>query len=188
MECIHCTQCIDACDDIMVKVGKPTGLIRYSSQDAMAGKPPHILRARTVLYPLAFVLFFGAFLVALATRSTADVTMLGPIGAPFTLEADGSVVNQVRIKVANRTGVEQRYTIAYLDEPGARLIAPENPLRLAAGASVTTSVFVIQAPARFDDGERRVRFRISDEGKFSREFTWRLPGPDEDESSESERK
>jgi len=188
MECIHCTQCADACDEIMVKVGKPTGLIRYSSQDAMAGNPPHILRARTVLYPLAFVLFFGAFILALATRSTADITMLGPIGAPFTLEADGNVVNQVRIKVANRTEVEQRYTIAYLDEPGARLIAPENPLRLAAGASVTTSVFVIQSPGRFDDGERKVRFRISDGGKFSREFSWRLPGPDEDESSESERK
>jgi polyferredoxin len=187
MECIHCTQCADACDEIMVKVGKPVGLIRYSSQDAMAGKPPHILRARTVLYPLAFVLFFGAFILALATRSTADITMLGPIGAPFTLEADGNVVNQVRIKVANRTEVEQRYTIAYLDEAGARLIAPENPLRLAAGASVTTSVFVIQAPTRFEDGERKVRFRISDEGKYSREFSWRLPGPNRSESSESEK-
>ncbi len=188
MECIHCTQCADACDEIMVKVGKPTGLIRYSSQDALAGKPPHILRVRTVLYPLAFVLFFSAFVLALATRSSADVTMLGPIGAPFTVESDGSVVNQVRIKVANRTGVEQRYTIAYFDEPGARLIAPENPLRLAAGASVTTSVFVIQAPARFDDGERRVRFRISDGAKFSREFNWRLPGPDRPDSPSSERK
>lgn len=177
MECIHCTQCADACDEIMVKVGKPTGLIRYTSQDALAGKAPHILRVRTVLYPLAFVLFFGAFLVALATRSSADVTMLGPIGAPFTLEADGSVVNQVRIKVSNRTGSDQRYTIAYLDEPGARLIAPENPLRLSAGASVTTSVFVIQPPTRFENGERRVRFRISDDNKFSREFSWRLPGP-----------
>jgi hypothetical protein len=103
--------------------------------------------------------------------------MLGPIGAPFTLEVDGSVVNQVRIKVSNRTGADQRYTIAYLDEPGARLIAPENPLRLSAGASVTTSVFVIQPPTRFENGERRVRFRISDDGKFSREFNWRLPGP-----------
>jgi len=177
MECIHCTQCVDACDDIMVKVGKPTGLIRYTSQAALAGKAPHILRVRTVLYPLAFVLFFGAFLVALATRSPADITMLGPIGAPFTLEADGSVVNQVRIKVANRTGAPQRYTIAYLDEAGARLIAPENPLRLNAGASVTTSVFVIQAPSRFTEGERRVRFRISDDGTFAREFNWRLPGP-----------
>jgi cytochrome c oxidase accessory protein FixG len=177
MECIHCTQCADACDDIMVKVGKPEGLIRYTSQDALDGKAPRILRTRTVLYPLAFVLFFGAFLVALATRSPADVTLLGPIGAPFTREADGRVVNQVRLRVANRTGVEQRYTIAYLDEPGAQMIAPENPLRVAPGETMTTSVFVLQEAERFPAGERRVRFRLSDGGKFSREYAWRLPGP-----------
>ncbi|MBX3134126.1 MAG: cytochrome c oxidase accessory protein CcoG [Gemmatimonadaceae bacterium] len=177
MECIHCTQCADACDAIMEKVGKPAGLIRYSSQDALAGRPPKILRARTVLYPLAFVAFFGAFLLALATKSAADVTLLGPIGAPFTREADGRVVNQVRIKVANRTRATQQYHIAYLDEPGATLIAPENPLRVNAGETVTTSVFVMQGAERFVSGERRVRFRIDDGGKYSREFSWRLPGP-----------
>lgn len=177
MECIHCTQCADACDDIMARVGKRPGLIRYSSQDALAGNPPRILRVRTVLYPIAFTLFFGAFVVALATRSPADVTLLGPIGAPFTQESDGRVLNQVRIKIANRTGEEQRYAIAYLDEPGAQLIAPENPLRVAAGATVTTSVFVMQPADRFPDGERRVRFRIDDGGEFTREFNWRLPGP-----------
>jgi cytochrome c oxidase accessory protein FixG len=177
MECIHCTQCADACDDIMVKVGKPTGLIRYSSQDALAGKPPRFLRVRTVLYPLAFTLFFGAFLVALATRSPADVTLLGPIGAPFTREADGQIVNQVRLRIANRTGDDHRYTISYIDEPGAQLIAPENPVLVAAGATITTSVFVMQGADRFVGGERRVRFRLSDDAEFSREFQWRLPGP-----------
>ncbi len=179
MECIHCTQCADACDDIMVKVGKPTGLIRYSSQDALAGRPPRFLRARTVLYPLAFTLFFGAFLVALATRSAADVTLLGPIGAPFTREGEGQVVNQVRLRIANRTGDAHRYTIAYIDEPGAQLIAPENPVLVAAGATITTSVFVVQGADRFVGGERRVRFRLSDGGEYSREFSWRLPGPSE---------
>jgi len=187
MECIHCTQCADACDDIMVKVGKPTGLIGYSSQGRLAGEAPRFLRARTILYPLAFVLFFGAFLVTLATRSEADVTLLGPVGAPFTREADGAVVNQVRIKVANRTGAEQRYAIAYLDEPGARFIAPENPLRVSAGATVTTSVFVVQEPERFVNGERRVRFRISDGDEFAREYAWRLPGPQSADTTTRER-
>jgi cytochrome c oxidase accessory protein FixG len=179
MECIHCTQCADACDDIMLKVGKPVGLIRYSSQDALAGKPPRILRARTVLYPLAFTLFFGGFVFALVTRSPADVTLLGGLGAPFTTEANGDVVNQVRIKIANRTGEDHEYTIAYMDEPGARLIAPENPVRVAAGHNLTTTVFVVQPADRFAGGERRVRFRLSDGAEFSREFAWRLLGPED---------
>ncbi|MCE9602519.1 MAG: cytochrome c oxidase accessory protein CcoG [Gemmatimonadetes bacterium] len=177
MECIHCTQCSDACDEIMVKVGKPVGLIRYSSKDALVGNPPRILRARTVLYPLAFTLFFGGFLFALATRSPADVTLLGGQGAPFTQEADGQVVNQVRIKVANRTGDDHLYTITYLDAEGARLIAPENPVRVPAAGNITTTVFVVQAADRFVNGERLVRFRLSDGGTFTREFGWRLLGP-----------
>jgi len=177
MECVHCTQCADACDEIMRKVSKPEGLIRYSSQEALAGKPRRLLRVRTVAYPLVFALFFGAFLIALATRAPADVTLLGAVGAPFTREADGRVVNQVRVKISNRTGETRQYAIEYLDSPGAQLIAPENPLTVASGVSVTTSVFVLQDGARFTAGERRVRFRISDGQRFEREFAWRLPGP-----------
>jgi cytochrome c oxidase accessory protein FixG len=177
MECVHCTQCADACDDIMRHVGKPEGLIRYSSQDALAGQRPRLLRARTVLYPLGFAGFFGAFLIALATRTPLEVTVLGPVGAPFTISADGRVVNQVRIKLANRSSEAGSYTIAYIDEPGAEFVAPENPVRIAAGEQASTSVFVMQAPDRFANGERRVRFRISDSGSYAEEFAWRLPGP-----------
>lgn len=177
MECIHCTQCADACDDIMAKVGKPAGLIRYSSQAALAGQPPRILRVRTVLYPLAFTLVFGAFVLSLATRSPADITLLGGLGPPFTRDAAGQVVNQVRIKVANRGREDRAYTIAFLDEPGAQFIAPENPVRVAAGRTVTTTVFVVEPGDRFRDGERAVRFRVSDGDSFTREFAWRLIGP-----------
>jgi cytochrome c oxidase accessory protein FixG len=49
MECIHCTQCADACDDIMTRVGKPKGLIRYSSRELLEGHTRHLIRPRTVL-------------------------------------------------------------------------------------------------------------------------------------------
>ncbi|MHB8838744.1 MAG: cytochrome c oxidase accessory protein CcoG, partial [Gemmatimonadaceae bacterium] len=94
MECIHCTQCMDACDAVMRKVGKPEGLIRYSSLAALAGKGKHFLRMRTVLYPIAFALVFGAFLYQLTHKDAADITLLGPEGAPFIVEPDGHIVNQ----------------------------------------------------------------------------------------------
>jgi len=178
MECIHCTQCVDACDEIMTKVGQPTGLIRYSSQDALAGHPPRLLRPRTVLYPVAFVLFFGGFILALATRSPAEITLLGGVGAPFTQDVGGAVRNQVRIRIANRTDEAHTYRITYVDEEGARLIAPENPVLVPAGETVTTSVFVVQDPDRFAGGTRRVRFRFTDGDAFTREYDWTLVGPE----------
>ena len=74
MECIHCTQCADACDDIMERVGKPKGLIRYSSREPLEGHKRQLIRPRTVLYPLALAVFL-AF--------TAAATVQQPItGAP----------------------------------------------------------------------------------------------------------
>ena len=179
MECIHCTQCADACDTVMRRVGKPDGLVRYTSKEALAGHVRHLLRPRTILYPLAFALFFGGFLAALETRPRADVTLLGAIGEPFTREPDGSVVNQVRVKIANRSRAPQRYSVDLLDAEGARVIAPELPMPIGNGRNVTTSLFVILPASAFHDGERRVRFRVSDGGAFSQDIVWLLRGPDQ---------
>jgi cytochrome c oxidase accessory protein FixG len=178
MECIHCTQCADACDAVMQKVGRPTGLIRYTSQDALAGQVRRLLRPRTILYPLAFAGFFGAFILSLALRASAEVTVLGGIGAPFTRDAAGEVINQVRFRIGNHTRERRHYRLSYLDETGARLIAPENPVTVPAGETVTTSVFVVQAADRFEGGARRVRFRITDGESFTREYPWLLLGPE----------
>ena len=68
MECIGCAQCIDACDDVMDKIDRPRGLIRYSSQSAMAGERKRLLRPRIVVYPLVLVIIASLFGMALAAR------------------------------------------------------------------------------------------------------------------------
>ena len=181
MECVHCTQCADACDAVMAKVGKPAGLIRYASQESLAGHTRRLLRPRTVLYPAAFLLFFGAFLYNLGARDMADVTLLGAVGAPFEHGTADTIVNQVRIRVANRSDAPQRYQIDLLDAGGARLIAPQNPLLVNPGVTATTSVFVLAPTAAFRDETLRVRFRVSDGGRFRKEFDWRLRGPEHTE-------
>ena len=89
MECIHCTQCADACDAIMDSVGKPRGLIRYSSREALAGEKTHLLRPRTVLYPAVLTLFLGSLVWGLTHKASADVTILRGVGEPYTVETDG---------------------------------------------------------------------------------------------------
>ena len=185
MECIHCTQCADACDAIMEKVGKPAGLIRYTSQEALAGHQRHIVRPRTLLYPLAFAIFFGGFLVALATRPRAEVTLLGAIGEPFTREPDGTVVNQVRIRVQNRSATTQRFDLQLLDAAGGRLLAPEFPLSVGGGKMASTSVFVMLPSSAFRDGAEAVRFRVSGTD-FHEEYPWRLRGPSESHDTRHE--
>ncbi len=177
MECIHCTQCMDACDAVMAKVKRPPGLIRYASRDAIEGKRSAWLRPRVVLYPLAMCLSLGLFVWLLGTRAAADVTLLGPHGAPYVVEQDGSIVNQVRVKITNRSAHDRRYAIALEGAPGARLVSPLNPLPVAAGEVGQTSVFVISSLDAFTGGERRATIRIDDGAGFEQVFPHRLLGP-----------
>jgi cytochrome c oxidase accessory protein FixG len=184
MECVHCTQCIDACDEIMTKVGKPTGLIRYSSQDDIAGRPRKLLRLRTILYPAILAVMLGGLVGALVTKDPADVTVLRGLGAPFTEEPDGRVANQVRVKIANRGNEPRRYaiTVEGLVEPGApqagvQVIAPENPLPVAGGETRTTSLFVLLPRGAFRGGERHVQVVVSDGAMFTTAIPYRLLGP-----------
>ena len=188
MECIHCTQCMDACDDIMDRVGKPRGLITYTSRCEVEGQPARKLRPRVVLYPAALAVVMGLFVFLLGTKKDTDVTLLRGIGAPFSFEAEGNVVNQVRIKVTNRGTSERAYRISLAGAEEGRLILPENPMRVAAGAVRTESAFIVLAPDAFADGRRLVRFTITDEDRFTGEFEYTLIGPEpRDEETEVER-
>ena len=177
MECVHCTQCIDACDAIMDRVGKPRGLIRYSSEDILAGKPRHVLRLRVVLYPLALTLFLGGFVYALGTRPAADVTVLRSQAEPFRVEPDGQVVNQVRIRIGNRSRSTHDYRIAILGVDSGTVIAPENPLRVEANDLRTTSLFVMLPQAAFREGRRDVTIRITAGAGFQEDYPFNLLGP-----------
>jgi len=177
MECVHCTQCADACDDVMTRIGKPIGLIRYSSRAALQGKRLRKVRPRTVLYPAALTLAFGGFVFVLGTRDAADVTLLRGIGNPYTLAQDGRVSNQVRVRIANRTRDARVYTIAVGGAEDGTVIIPQNPLQVAAGSTATTSLFVLLPQSAFTRGERAVTVSVSEPRGFSTTLSYRLIGP-----------
>ncbi len=177
MECVHCTQCADACDEIMDRVSKPRGLIRYTTGDRLEGKPPKVLRPRVVLYPAALVAALGLFVYFLEARQDTDVTLLRGIGAPYTVDADDRVVNQIRVRVTNRGAVGRAYRIELVGAGGARIVAPENPLRVAATELRTTSLFVVAPRSLFQRGERAVELRLSDGAAFAGTYPYVLVGP-----------
>ncbi len=81
LECIGCGACIDACDSVMDKLGYDRGLVRYSSENELAGGKTHWLRPRLVGYAAMLALMIGAFAWALAERPliSLDVTRDRPV-------------------------------------------------------------------------------------------------------------
>jgi cytochrome c oxidase accessory protein FixG len=179
MECIHCTQCADACDAVMTKIGKRVGLVRYGSRDAFAGLKSGWLRTRVLLYPVAIVAALAVFTWQLAVRGATDVTLVRASGVPFTLEPDGSVMNQVRVRITNRGEHAQRFAVALENTGPARLLSPSAPIDVPPGEARSAIALVLTPRAAFTDGLDSVTFRVSDAQGHARAVAWRLMGPED---------
>ncbi|MEE4270492.1 MAG: cytochrome c oxidase accessory protein CcoG [Thermoanaerobaculales bacterium] len=177
MECVACTQCIDACDEVMARVGRPPGLVRYTSQAELETGTTTFLRPRLVVYTAVLSIMFGALAISLAGKASADVTLLRGLGAPFQTLQTGAISNQVRIKIANRSAEERSYRFELLKAEGLIMIAPENPLTVPAGETFTTAAFINADPSAFTAGELEITLRISDGVDFEKVRTYRLLGP-----------
>ncbi len=177
MECVACTQCIDACDEVMAKIGKPPGLVRYTSQAELQTDQTKFIRPRLVVYSAILLIMFGTLGFSLVGKSTADVTILRGLGAPFSVLPSGEVSNQIRIKIANRSGEDRSYTFELVGGEDLNLVAPENPLEVGAGDSQMTAAFITPRPESFTDGELEITLRISDGVDFEEVRKYRLLGP-----------
>ncbi|GIK20241.1 MAG: cytochrome c oxidase accessory protein CcoG [Leptolyngbya sp. PLA2] len=143
MECIHCTQCIDACDEVMERLGRPRGLIRYGSQAGIEGERARRFRPRLLIYPCLLTAVVAGILVSLSRIEAADVTVLRGPGLPFNVLPTGEVSNQAIVRVRNRTRAEVGYEVGVPGVEGARVIAVESPLRVAAGALRSEAVSIV---------------------------------------------
>lgn len=178
MECIACTQCIDACDHIMDKLEKPRGLIRYTSEQALAGERTKLLRPRTLVYGGMAIVLFTAFMLVLTGRDAFDIAITRSVGAPFSELADGRVANRIKIRVRNQTQSAQSFTgIAPLDSDITLQPVGVLPMDLDPGEMRRLEVWVLTSPDVFQDGLYEATFELSfDDGtQISRDYT--LLGP-----------
>lgn len=178
MECIACTQCIDACDAIMLKIDKPTGLIRYTSENELDGKKTRILRPRVILYTALLTLLTGLFIGALAMRGGYDINVGRSVGEPYTVLPDDRIANRLRFRVRNQQQTDVTFSIQALDPLDAQLnIVGVQPVPLEAGTMKRVEAWVMVPPSAFTDGVRESRFQLIFSDGTTEEVTFPLLGP-----------
>lgn len=158
LECITCTSCIDACDEVMTKIGKPTGLIRY---DSLSGKK-NGLRIETVVYTLAIAGLLTAFIYVLFNRKPLDYEFLRGRGEPFTMiKEDGQefVLNHFQVQVSSQTreDVNIEFKVAPdLEAQGVKLTTPFRPMPVKTGEIRRTELFIRFPKAMVKNGSARL--------------------------------
>lgn len=179
MECINCTQCIDACNDVMRKVGRPEGLIRYSSQDGLDGKPTRLLRPRTVLYPLVLIGIGIAFVSVLSTKYAFDARPLRAGGNPFSRGPAGEIRNSFRLRIDNRSDAPREYSIELREPTSATLeIVDRSGLTLGVGGTAIVPLLIELPRGEMPRGGRLdAQIRIRDDVGNQRDVDYTLLGP-----------
>lgn len=103
LECVNCTACIDACDAIMTSVNKPTGLIRYASENTIKEGQPLRLTRRIKAYVAVLTLLISLLVFLLVSRTDLDARLMRTAGMTYVSLPDGRISNLFNLKLANKT-------------------------------------------------------------------------------------
>ena len=101
IDCIGCAACVDACDEVMTRIDRPVGLIRYDSQNRFDGGVRRLLRPRVVLYAVLGVVGLSVGIFAASGRVAFEAHLLRSAGAVF-VATDADVQNPVRLHLVNK--------------------------------------------------------------------------------------
>lgn len=166
-ECIACTACMDACDEIMAKVKKPTGLIRYR---ALTRTPVNWFRPRVLAYGAVVLACAVSLITLLAMRNPVRFEIFRAKDTPYHVTAEGVVRNHFVLKVENHKSVASRISVS--TKSPVKLILPENPMELSVNAKQVIPVFVEAAQSEFKFGRLNVEIQVQDDLE-GRTLTWK---------------
>ena len=174
LECIQCALCIDACDDIMAKVGRPTGLITYETDDNIdrfvAGEAPRyrFVRPRTMVYAVVLAIVSALMLGALLTRTELELNSQRDRNPNFVRLSDGSVRNGYTVNVINKANVAR---VLRLEVEGDAAISPRilgvsddapDQILIGPDRSQDFLVYLTISADAIDGPREEFRFRVSD--------------------------
>ena len=162
LECIACTQCIDACDDIMKKINKPTGLIRYSSENELQGKKKKFFPLRTIIYMVASTALVTLFLFSLKNSTQLQLIFIRAKN-PFTIADQGKVIsNQFTLKIHHQ-GSNKYLANFKIDDDELRksvtIVTPVYPLKIDS-SDQKMIVFFRFPPSILRAGTRRIAVNV----------------------------
>ncbi|MBY0314050.1 MAG: cytochrome c oxidase accessory protein CcoG [Bdellovibrionales bacterium] len=147
MECIACTACIDACDEIMEKVQKPKGLIRYDSVSKQ--RQNWWKRPRNLIYVGIILASFVALAWNIIDRPALSFSLLRGEPNSFSVTRNESgeelVTNHFRLHLKNQTARPQNYGMT-VDDPSSSLTVAQNPITLKPFEDKTIHFFVSMKP------------------------------------------
>jgi cytochrome c oxidase accessory protein FixG len=146
LECINCTACMDACDDVMRRLHRPTGLIRITSDEAVRTGVAHWLTPRVKAYGAIWLALVVTVTALILRRADLDVLILRQPGTLYSTLEDGAIANFYNVQVINRANRHRTLEFRATSPAGAT-IEPLGPIQAAAPHGLIESRLLLKVPA-----------------------------------------
>jgi len=162
--CITCGLCIDACHEVMLRVQRPTGLIRYASMDEMQGipLPPLFKRPRVIIYSAILTIALGGIIYGLLNLGALSINVLHERQPLFVRLSDGSIQNKYSMKIVNTSDEELKLRIEVETEGDMSLIGAEDIISVPLSKVKTVPLYLRMKGDNLDMEIIPVKFRVYD--------------------------
>ena len=117
-ECIACAACIDACDSIMDKMEYPRGLVRYTTENALNGKPSRMLRPRVIIYATLLFVLVGGLVTSMVMRTPVILDVIRDRNTLYRELPNDIIENSYTLKIINQINTPRAFEVAVSGVPG----------------------------------------------------------------------
>ena len=163
LECINCTACIDACDAIMTRLGKPVGLIRYASEKGISKGTKQHFTGRMAFYTTVLTGLLIFLSVLIIKRTEVETTILRTPGILFQRNEDGTFSNLYNYKIVNKTRKDINLSFKLLQPKGELRLIGNQP-SVMNGASAEGVFFILIDSSMVVTHEMKIEIGLFDDG------------------------
>ncbi|MBT8220959.1 MAG: cytochrome c oxidase accessory protein CcoG [Bacteroidia bacterium] len=178
LECVNCTACMDACDEVMTKVNRPQGLIRIDSYNGIKEGSKSMFNTRVIAYSIVLLALIGLESFLFASRSSVETLFLRTPGMLYQDNDDGYISNLYNYQLINKTTEEVKVTFEIQDMEGVLFQAIGQQPQTLSETTSEGAIFIKIPKEQLKDRKTRLKINvIGEDGTLIDETTTSFLGP-----------
>ncbi|RZJ83243.1 MAG: 4Fe-4S dicluster domain-containing protein, partial [Chryseobacterium sp.] len=176
LECVNCTACIDACNIVMRKTGRPENLIGYYSEEMIVQNKRPSFTPRMKIYSLVILMMFGVLSYFILSRKNIDVTVLRAAGTLYQEQKDHKISNLYTVEIINKT--DEKAAVEIRPEDSAVTVKWIQEVNEIGGEESLKATFFLLLPAEaISERKTKVKLQVMHNGELINTVETNFLGP-----------
>ncbi len=177
LECVNCTACIDACDEVMIKINRPTGLIRYDSLNGIKNKNRQIFTTRVAAYSFVLIALLGIDFGVLLGRADIEATILRSPGQMYQFVDSNHLSNLYTFQFINKTHKEIKLELKIKNNAGKIRFINSDEMAIGAEKLIDGAFFIDLETKQIKSLNSNIYIEVWSEGKKVQSVKTNFVGP-----------